>query len=69
MKKELQDCMTSELLFQAMKVDISHSDKASLLAEYERRLKMMGLTDEQIIKFREADETSMKLPEREQTAC
>lgn len=59
MKKELQDCMTSELLFQAMKTDASDSDRATLLAEYERRLKMMGLTDEQVVKFREADETAI----------
>ena len=59
MKKELQDCMTSELLFQAMKVAISDSERSSFLAEYERRLKMMDLTDEQIVKFREADETSI----------
>ena len=52
MKKELQDYMTSELLFQAMKTDASDSDIATLLAEYERRLKMMGLTDEQVVKFR-----------------
>lgn len=59
MKKELQDYMTSELLFQAMKTDASDSDIATLLAEYERRLKMMGLTDEQVVKFREADETAI----------
>lgn len=60
MNKALQDCMTSELLFQALKgIDITASEKVSFLAEYERRLKMMGLTDEQIIKFREADENSI----------
>lgn len=56
MKKEPQDCMTSELLFQAMQPDTSTSDKATFLNEYERRLRMMGLTDEQIVEFRKADE-------------
>lgn len=60
MKKELQDCMTSELLFQAMNTDISEIDKAAYLSEYERRLRMMGLTDEQIVKFRECDEAAIK---------
>lgn len=59
MKKELQDCMTSELLFQAMNTDASDADKASYLSEYERRLRMMGLTDEQIEKFRECDEKAI----------
>ena len=59
MKKELQDCMTSELLFQSMQPDISAPDKASFLAEYERRLRMMGLTDEQIVEFRKADELAI----------
>lgn len=59
MKKELQDCMTSELLFQAMKANIDDSDKELFLAEYERRLRMMELTDEQIIKFRELDENAI----------
>lgn len=60
MKKELKDCMTSELLFQSMNDDTSDADKASFIAEYERRLKMMGLTDEQISKFRECDEEAIK---------
>lgn len=60
MKKELQDCMTSELLFQSMNADTSDAEKASFIAEYERRLKMMGLTDEQISKFRECDEEAIK---------
>ena len=57
MKKEIRDCMTSELLFQAMKG--SSDEKATFLSEYERRLKMMRLTDEQIAKFREADERAI----------
>ena len=59
MKKELQDCMTSELLFQAMNTEISISDKTSYLSEYERRLRIMGLTDEQIAKFRKCDEIAI----------
>lgn len=57
MKKEIRDCMTSELLFQAMKGSID--EKATFLSEYERRLKMMRLTYEQIAKFREADERAI----------
>lgn len=59
MKKEPQDCMTSELLFQAMQPDTSTPDKTTFLNEYERRLKMMGLTDEQIVEFRKADELAI----------
>lgn len=55
--KELQDCMTSELLFQAMNTSNSKGD--IYISEYERRLKMMELTDEQIVKFRKADETAI----------
>lgn len=60
MKKELQDCMTSELLFQSMQSNVSDDDKSTLLAEYQRRLKMMGLTDDQVVKFRQLDETSIR---------
>lgn len=60
MKKNIQDCMTSELLFEALNDNTSDTEKASYLAEYERRLKMMGLTDEQIKKFRECDEKVIK---------
>ena len=59
MKKELQDCMTSELLFQALQPETSDTDQKSYLDEYERRLKMMGLTSEQIDKFRKADEQAI----------
>lgn len=60
MKKELHDCMTSELLFQAMKAEhTSYTEKVTLIAEYNRRLKVMGLTDEQIKKFRDVDETAI----------
>lgn len=59
MKKELKDCMTSELLFQAMSADTSDVDKTAYIAEYERRLRMMELTDEQIAKFRECDEAAI----------
>lgn len=55
--KKVQDCMTSELLFEALKSD---SDKSIYICEYERRLKLMGLTDEQIVKFRESDEISIE---------
>ena len=56
MKKELQDCMTSELLFQSMQADTSDLDKDYYLAEYEKRLRMIGLTDEELVEFRKADE-------------
>ncbi len=55
MKKELRDCMTSELLFQALKDSTSKKD--IYIAEYERRLKIMGLSDDLINKFKKADET------------
>lgn len=45
MKKELKDCMTSELLFQAMKENCTEKDKKSYIDEYERRLKMMKMSD------------------------
>ena len=57
MAKELKDCMTSELLFQAG-ICTNEAEKATYLSEYERRLKFMGLTDEVIQKFREADQAA-----------
>lgn len=57
--KKLQDCMTSELLFQSMQTDTSTPEKESFIAEYERRLRMMGLTDEQTAEFRKADELAI----------
>ena len=60
MKKEIQNCMTSELLFEAMASDTAAIDKAHYMTEYERRLKMMGLSDGQIAKFRECDEKLIK---------
>lgn len=58
MAKELKDCMTSELLFQAG-ICTNEAEKATYLSEYERRLKFMGLTDEVIQKFREADQAAI----------
>ena len=45
MKKELKDGMTSELLFQEMKENCTEKDKKSYIDEYERRLKMMKMSD------------------------
>lgn len=59
MKKDLKDCMTSELLFQAMHSGTSDADRMLYISEYERRLKMMNLTDEQIKSFRECDEKAI----------
>ena len=56
MKKEVQDCMTSELLFQAMQAETSNFEKNTFLAEYNRRLSIMKLTDKQINDFRKLDE-------------
>lgn len=59
MKKELKDCMTSELLFQAMKENCNEEEKKSYIDEYEKRLRMMELSDEQIAGFRQLDETAI----------
>ena len=59
MKKELQDCMTSELLFQAMKANCDEEEEKAYIDEYERRLRMMGLTDQQIAEFRQSDEAAI----------
>lgn len=60
MTKKLNDYMTSELLFQAMKIRGEDSERNTFISEYERRLKMMGLKDEQIARFRRYDETAIK---------
>lgn len=57
MKKKPKDCMTSELLHHALKGDPSNKD--FYLSEYEKRLKALDLTDKQIKKFRELDETAI----------
>lgn len=60
MKKEIQNCMTSELLFEALNDTTTDSDKTLYITEFERRLKIMRLSDEQISKFRECDEKVIK---------
>ncbi|MCR5147319.1 MAG: hypothetical protein K6B70_08325 [Clostridia bacterium] len=57
MKKNVLDCMTSELLHQAL---IGNPDNKDIyLAEYEQRLKTAGIQNNQIEKFRKLDEKAI----------
>lgn len=60
MKKDIRNCMTSELLFQAIKDTCSEDNQKEYIAEYERRLRIMGLSDVQIAEFRKLDEDAIK---------
>lgn len=58
MTKEFQNYMTSELLANA-RIEREKEVKNLFILEYERRLKLVGLTDEQIAEFRKFDELAI----------
>ena len=58
MTKEFKNYMTSELLASA-RIEREKEVKNLFILEYERRLKLLGLTDEQIAGFREVDEQAI----------
>lgn len=58
MKKELQRCMTSELLF-AAQYTIDDKEQEIYITEYKRRLSIICYSNEQIKKMLEADETAI----------
>ena len=58
MTKEFQNYMTSELLANA-RIEREKEVKNLFILEYERRLKLVGLNDEQIAEFRKFDELAI----------
>ena len=57
MKKYVPDCMTSELLFEALSCDADdEKNKSICMAEYNRRLEILKLTEEQKENFKRYDE-------------
>lgn len=54
--EKMDKMMTSELIFRAMKVSKDASEKREFFEEYERRLKSLQMTDEQIRRFMESDQ-------------
>ena len=58
--KKIEDCLTSELLFQAIRGDIKSKDKLLYVREYGQRLRKMGLSSQQIIDFCNLDTEAIK---------
>ena len=58
-KKDITNCMTSELLYEALKANANYAEKHAFIEEYKRRLKIMGLTNEQMVEFRKMDEVAI----------